>query len=186
MGVKQRGSSIRIFLVDGTPDGVKTVDKSNWTGRGIVCPRSRFMEAKNRTEFSKTGVYFLAGPPNVTDAFPSLYIGECDPLRPRLEQHYAKKDFWTQVIAFISKDDNLNKAHVQYLESRLVALAAEAKRFTLDNGNTPSAPSLSEADIAEMDAFLDEMLLVLPAVRCGTSEETQSEGQRCYWHRVRE
>lgn len=164
MGVKQRGCSIRIYLVDGTPDGVKTVDKSNWTGRGVVCPRSRFTEAKNRAEFNKTGVYFLAGPPIMNDDFPTLYIGECDPLRPRLEQHYAKKDFWTQIIAFTSKDDNLNKAHVQYLESRLVALAIEAKRSSLENGNTLTPPSLSEADIAEMDAFLDEMLLVLPVV----------------------
>jgi hypothetical protein len=116
---KQRGSSIRIFLVDGTPDGVRTVDKSNWTGRGIVCPRSRFPEAKSRKEFSNTGVYFLVGPPGIAVDSPTLYIGECDPLRPRLEQHYAKKDFCTHVIAFTSKDENLNKAHVQYLESRL-------------------------------------------------------------------
>jgi hypothetical protein len=113
----QRGCSIRIFLVDGTLDGVRTPDKSNWTGRGIVCPRSRFPEAKSRAEFNRTGVYFLVGPPTAAADLLTLYIGECDPLRPRLEQHYAKKDFWTHVIAFISKDEALNKAHVQYIEA---------------------------------------------------------------------
>jgi len=60
---KQRGSSIRIFLVDGTPDGVRTVDKSNWTGRGIVCPRSRFPDAKSRKEISNTGYTSLSARP---------------------------------------------------------------------------------------------------------------------------
>lgn len=162
--LKQRGCSIRIFLVDGTPDGVRTVDKSNWSGRAIVCPRSRFKEAKARAEFDRTGLYILVGPPSSTGDVPTLYIGECDPLRPRLEQHYAKKDFWTQAIVFTSKDEGLNKAHVQYLESRMVALARQAKRCSLENLVIPAAPSLSEGDVAEMEAFLDEILLVLPVI----------------------
>ena len=170
---KPRGCSIRIFLADGTPEGVRTVDKSNWTGRGIVCPRSRFQEAKTRFEFNRTGVYMLVGPSDEAVDFPSVYIGECDPLRNRLEQHFKTKDFWTHAIAFVSKDENLNKAHVQFLESKLVALALEAKRCVLENGNTPSPPSLSEADVDEMDAFLDEMLLVLPVVGLHAFEKPQ-------------
>ena len=47
--------------------------------------------------------------------------------RPRLEQHYREKDFWTSLIVFTAKDKlHLNKAHVQYLESRLVSLAYAA------------------------------------------------------------
>jgi hypothetical protein len=81
-----------------------------------------------------------------------------------LDSHAAKKDFWTQGFVFISKDDNLNKAHVQYLEARLCELAAAAKRVELDNGNTPARPSLSEADVAEMEAFLAEMLVCFPVL----------------------
>ena len=160
---KRRGFSIRIFLPDGTPDGLKVVEKSNWTGKGIVCPRSLFGEAKRREEFQKTGVYLLVGPATES-GLPQIYLGEGDPLRPRLEQHAAKKDFWTTVIFFISKDENLNKAHVQYLESRLVELAREAKRCELENGNAPQLPSLSEADVAEVEGFLDEMLLCFPVI----------------------
>lgn len=159
----RRGFSIRIFLPDGTPDGLRVVEKSNWTGRGIVCPRSQFPDAKARLEFGKTGVYVLIGPSESHD-LPAVYVGEGDPARPRIEQHFAKKDFWTSLILFTSKDENLNKAHVQYLESRLVALATEAKRCTLDNGNVPQLPSLSEPDTAEVETFLEEMLLIYPVL----------------------
>jgi hypothetical protein len=173
LAAKQRGCSIRIFLVDGTPDGVRTIDKSNWTGRGIVCPRSRFPDAKLRPEFDRTGVYVLVGPPADAGDSPTLYIGECDPLRPRLEQHYGRKDFWTHVIAFTSKDENLNKAHVQYLESRLIGMARDVKRSNLENATSPAAPSLSEADVAEMEAFLDEMLIIFPVLGLDAFEKPE-------------
>ena len=169
----KRGFSIRIFLPDGTPDGLRVVEKSNWTGQCIVCPRVQLSEAKNRQEFGKTGIYILVGPAAEGD-LPSIYIGEGDPVRPRLEQHHAKKDFWTSLMLFTSKDQNLNKAHVQYLEAHLIRLANDAKRCILDNGNMPQLPSLSEADCSEMDAFLDEMLLIYPLLGLGVFERPSS------------
>ena len=142
--------SIRIFLPDGVRDGLRLVEKSNWSGLGIVCPRSLLGESKSRAEFLRTGVYVLVGE-SETSGLPTVYVGESDSIRPRLEQHASKKDFWTAVTFFVSKDDNLNRAHVQYLESRLVGLASEAKRCVLDNGNVPAPPSLSEADRADAD-----------------------------------
>ena len=84
-------------------------------------------------------------------------MGEGDPIRPRLEQHASKKDFWTSCFTFTSKDENLNKAHVQYLESRLIALATAAKRCRLDNGNVPAMPPTPRG-------FLAEMLLCFPVL----------------------
>src|SRR5207249_1816380 len=103
------------------------------------------------------------------------YIGEGDPARPRLETHNARRDFWTSLVLFTSKDENLNKAHVQYLESRLVALARDAKRCVLENSNTPQLPSLSEADAAELEAFLDEMLLIFPVLGVVAFEQPQAD-----------
>lgn len=160
---KRRGFSIRIFLADGEPDGLKIIEKSNWTGCGVVCPRPIFSDARGRREFTRTGVYILVGPSGKSD-LPQIYIGEGDPIRPRLEQHASKKDFWTTVIFFTSKDENLNKAHVQFLEARLIELASEAKRCDLENSNKPQLPSLSEADSAEVEGFLDEMLLCFPVL----------------------
>lgn len=155
--------SIKIFLPGGDPDGLRTIEKSNWSGAGIVTPRALMAEAKTRQEFDRTGVYILVGPP-MESGLPRVYVGEGDPIKQRLDQHASKKDFWQTCIAFTSKDDNLNKAHVQYLESRLITLATHAKRCVLDNGNAPTLPSLSEADVADAEGFLAEMMLCFPVL----------------------
>lgn len=157
----RRGFSVNVFLPTGDPEGLKVVEKSNWSGRGLVIPRPIFGESKSREELSRTGVYLLVGPSEAS-ALPTVYVGEGDPVRPRLEQHVKNKEFWTHAVVFTSKDTNLNKAHVQRLESRLVELASRAKRCVLDNGNAPAPPSLSEVDEAMAEGFLDDVLLCLP------------------------
>ena len=167
----RRGATIRIFLADGSPDGLRLVEKSNWKGHALVCPRARFAEVKSRREFNRPGVYVLAGPQEL----PLISVGEGDPVRPRLEQHHREKDFWTTVILFTSSAENLNKAHVQYLEARLIELAKIAKRSDLDNTNTPQRPNLTESVQAEMEAFLDEMRLVYPVVGVTAFEAARVE-----------
>lgn len=159
----RRPFSIRIFLAEGTPSGLKFVEKSNWTGVGVVCPRPRFTSVKDRKEFARAGVYVLIGPSESSDR-PLVYVGEGDPVRTRLEDHHSRKDFWTVAYFFTSKDSNLNKAHIEYLEHRLIVLAKEAKRCQLDNVNLPTAPSLSEAEQSDVESFLDEMLLCFPVL----------------------
>lgn len=159
----RRGFSVRLFLPGGDPAGLKVIEKSNWTGSGLVIPRSLFAEAKTRPELDRAGVYLLVGE-SERGPLPRVYVGEGDPVRPRLEQHGRAKDFWTHAVVFTSKDGNLNKAHVQRLEARLVELAAGAKRCVLDNGNVPQPPSLSEADTAEVEGFLDDIRLCLPTL----------------------
>lgn len=159
----RRGFSVRVFLPDGDPAGVKVIEKSNWTGAGLVIPRALFADAKKRPELDRAGVYLLIGESGA-GALPMVYVGEGDPVRPRLEDHGRKKDFWTHAVVFTSKDQSLNKAHVQRLEARLVALGHEAKRCKLDNGNVPQPPSLTESDTADVDGFFDDVLLCLPTL----------------------
>jgi hypothetical protein len=170
----QGSFSLRIFVPGGELEGVRQVEKSNWNGSGLVCPRAVFVRAKSRAEFGKTGVYVLSGP-GVDGSLPRIYVGEGDPTRPRLEQHYGKKDFWTTVFLFNSKDTYLNKAHIQYLEARLITLATEAKRCELDNVNQPTLPSMSEADIAEAEGFLNEMLVCFPVLGLNVFEKPAKE-----------
>jgi hypothetical protein len=158
-----RPYSIKIFVPGGNPDGVRTIEKSNWSGAGIVVPRPLMHEAKRRRELDRTGVYVLLGPPEES-GLPRVYVGEGDPIRQRLDMHANKKDFWTVCIAFTSKDENLNKAHVQYIESKLVDMAMSAKRCVLDNGNIPALPSMSESDSADAEGFLAEMMLCFPVL----------------------
>lgn len=153
-----KGFSVRIFISSGEPEALRIVEKSNWTGQGVVFPRAQFAEVRDRAELKRAGVYVLWGPGD-TGRLPRVYIGEGDPVRPRLDQHIKQKDFWTHAVVFTSKDQNLNKAHVQYLEARLVRLAGEAKRAELDNGNVPQFSALSEADTADAEGFLFDVLL---------------------------
>ncbi len=173
---RPRAFSVRLFLPGGDPDGVKTVEKSNWTGSGLVIPRSLFAETRSRPELGRTGVYILVGP-DENSQLPRVYVGEGDPIGPRLDQHAKNKDFWTQAVAFTSKDQNLNKAHIQFLEYRLVSLGKSAKRCILDNANTPQPPSLSEADTAEAEGFLADVLLCLPVLGYGFFEEAPAPTQ---------
>lgn len=159
----RRGFSVRIFLPGGDPAGLKVIEKSNWTGTGLVIPRALYAEAKHRGELGRAGVYLLVGE-SERGPLPKVYIGEGDPVGPRLDAHGRAKDFWTHAVVFTSKDTNLNKAHVQRLEARLVEMATLAKRCVLDNGNIPQAPSLSEADTAEVEGFLDDVRLCLPTL----------------------
>lgn len=164
--------SLRIFVADGDPDGLRLIERSNWIGKGVMFPRAIFTQVRSRPEFEQTGVYLLLGPRDDGDG-DKLYIGEGDPVRPRLESHYAGKDFWTRAVFFVAGPGQLNKAHVKYLESQLVARATAAKRVPLDNGNSPSEPSLSEADRADMDVFLTNLLGMLPALGIHAFEQSR-------------
>lgn len=165
--------SLRIFVADGDPDGLRIVDKSNWIGKALVFPRALLPQVKARPELAQTGVYLLLGPRPDGEG-DMLYVGEGDPIRPRLERHYAEKDFWTRAIGFTTTTaGQLNKAHVQFLESRLITLARAAKRMPLDNANTPADPSLSEADQADMEVFLGHMLGMLPVLGVHAFEKAQ-------------
>jgi hypothetical protein len=44
----------------------------------------------------------------------------------------------------------------------------------LDNANTPELPSLSEPDTAEMEGFLEEMLLIYPVLGLNVFERPQA------------
>lgn len=155
-----RPTSIRIFLADGVPEGLRIVEKSNWTGRAVVASRAQIDRALARDELAQPGVYVLAGVSD--DGALRLYVGEADALRERIKQHVAGKEFWTRVVAFSSSNEGLNKAHVRYLEARLVGLARDANQWELENGTQPAPPPLSEPDRADAEWFLAEMLVIFP------------------------
>ncbi len=165
--------SLRIFVADGDPDGLRLVERSNWVGKAIVFPRALLPKIKQRDELSQTGVYLLLGPREDGEG-EVLYIGEGDPVRPRLESHYAQKDFWNRAVCFVATPGQLNKAHVQFLEANLIRLAKAAKRLPLDNANQPAEPSLSDADCADMQVFLENMLGMLPVLGVHAFEQGTS------------
>jgi len=167
----QRPFFIRVLVPTGDPDGLRIVEKSNWPGVGVVFNRTNYKEVVSRGEFDKTGVYVLVGTSD-DSILPTLYIGEGDPVKNRLNQHYGKKDFWEWAVFFVAKDDSLNKAHVQHLEAELLRLASEAKQCNLDNGQGATAPTLSEAELALADSFLQDIVSIFPLLGLGVFEKT--------------
>ena len=159
-----QGFSIKMFIPDGNSNGLRIIGKSHWTGQGVVFNRSIYNDVKKRHEFTRPGVYVLVGD-NEFGMLPKIYIGEAENILLRMQQHYAKKEFWNWCIFFTSSvDGGLNKVGVKYLESRLIELAIEAKLCLLDNDQNSKIPVLSEADIADAEAFLVDMLDIYPLV----------------------
>lgn len=165
--------TIRIFVADGDPEGVRVIDQMNWTGIGIAFPRGLWAKVKARKEFDRAGVYILVGYGENDDELPRIYVGEGDGIRARIDQHDQKKEFWNWAISFTSNASALNKAHVQWLEYALVQRAQEAGQCILDNGNAPQAPALSEHEEADVAGFLDQMLRILPLVNLRAFEKAK-------------
>lgn len=168
------GTSIRIFLADGTPDGLRLVERSNWTGLALVVPRALYPKIRTRPELQRPAVYVLRGSSDDKLGRTKLYIGEADCAANRIDRHIKSLDWWNDLVIFTSKDENLNKAYVRHLEARLVEIATRAKRVQLANSQTPQAPRLSEADIADAEAFLENMLLIYPVLGIHAFEEPRA------------
>lgn len=155
--------SLQIFLPFGEPAGLRIIDRANWTGQGIAFPRGRVKQALAAEELERTGVYILWNRDEALPA-PQAYVGQGERVSERIRSHEREKDFWTDAVAFTTKDDSLNRAHVLYLESRLVQIAAGAGRCALENGNTPTLPTIGQAATADTERYLDDLLDCLPII----------------------
>jgi len=183
--------TIRIFVPDGNPEGIRLIDRMNWTGLGLVFRRSDWPEARKRSEMQRIGIYILVGYGNEEDDLPTLYIGQADGVGDRINSHHKEKDFWHWAAVFVSTGGGLNRAHVTWLEYALVKRATDTKRCYLDNGNVPQEPALTEAEKADTQGFLNEILQILPlvglralespkAIATPRASEPPTEGQRSH------
>ena len=154
-------ATIRIFLVHGDPKRLRTAELSNWTGKAVAGPRSEFEGVIGREESGSSGVYFLTGN-DPESGKPAVYIGEAESIRDRVKAH-LEKDFWNQIVYFISKDENLTKAHIRYLEGRLIDQARQASRALVVNGQGSSS-KLPESDREDMEVFLKKINQLLPVL----------------------
>jgi len=154
-------ATIKLFLPRGDAKSLRTAEISNWTGKAIAAPRTELDELLAREELDKAGIYILTGSDPLTST-PRAYIGEAEVIRDRLKQHKTK-EFWVSAIVFVSKDENLTKAHVRYLESRLLAEAGQIDRFTLEQ-NQAGGSRLPESDREDMEVFLSRIRQLLPVL----------------------
>jgi hypothetical protein len=154
-------ATIKIFLPNGDAKGLRTAEISNWTGKALAAPRTELDGLLARDELDKAGVYILIGSDPQTNAA-RAYIGEAEVIRDRLRQHKGK-EFWVSAIVVVSKDENLTKAHIRYLESRLLAEAGQVGRFTLEQ-NQAGGSKLPESDREDMEVLLSRIRQLLPVL----------------------
>ncbi len=160
-GDRMMSATIKLYLPRGDANSLRTAEISNWTGKAIAAPRTELDDVLAREELGKAGIYILTGTDPATNS-PRAYIGEAEVIRDRLKQHKAK-EFWVSAIVFVIKDENLTKAHVRYLESRLLDEAAKVSRVALEQ-NQAGGAKLPESDRDDMEVFLARMRQVLPVL----------------------
>src|SRR5690625_440795 len=145
-------SLIRLFLVDGNPNGLRTVEISNMTIYTTIFPRTKLKDFLARNESKKPGCYILLGNSMENPDKTIVYVGEGESVDTRLKSHSRggkQKDFWDEAIVFTSKDDYITKTQIQYLESEIYRLVRQAEWAEFENNQIPSSPKLSEVDTAE-------------------------------------
>lgn len=153
------GKTIKLFLIDGEANGRMTCELSNWSGKAYKIPRIKIKDCSDRDDLTNTGVYLLFGKDE--NGKDQVYIGEAESILKRLNQQLNQKDFWNEAIVFISKDENLNKAHIKYLENRLYEIAKTVNRYTVENSVIPTQSSISESDKSEMEEFIENIRMLV-------------------------
>ena len=160
-------ATIKLFLIQGDPSRLRTAEIMNMNIKTLAAPRVEMDDLLKRDEMSSAGVYILIGY-DIETGKPALYIGEAEILRGRLKSHMLKShikddDFWNQVIAIVSKDEVLTKAHIKHIEGRLIEDAAKANRAKILNSQS-SGSRLPESDLADMEVFIENIHQLLPVM----------------------
>ena len=165
-------ATLKIFLAFGDPKRLRTAELSNWTGKAVAGPRSEFEKVLEREESQSPGVYFLTGINPDTNKS-TIYIGEAECIKDRIKNHLSK-DFWNNIAFFVTKDENLTKAHIRYIEGRLIEVAKSAGRSVVMNSQGSGA-KLPESDREDMEVFLEKMQQVLPVLGVEAFVQTASK-----------
>lgn len=161
------GSLIRLFLVDGNPKGLRTVELSNMTIYATIFPRTKLKDFLHRNESKKPGCYILLGEDIDNPEKLSVYIGEGESVDMRLKSHSSgekQKDFWNEAIVFTSKDDYITKTQIQYLESEIHKLIYETGLIEFETNQRPNSPNLLKVDTEEMKQLLSVIRLILSSI----------------------
>jgi len=135
-------------------DGILTYESFNWTGKAIFTKRVNLSKLQHVFQAHQPGVYILVGS-HLNQKV--VYIGEADSIFNRLVQHSKAKDFWEEALFFVSKDNNLTKGHIRFLESLLIQRVKKIGSVILTNTSCPKAPPVGEQDKKHMEYFLEQI-----------------------------
>ncbi len=170
---EQHGSTIQVFIPDGSTEGIWIIERDpDWNGIVLYCPKNCYAKVKARNEFSWPGIYILREQSD-EQIEPTIYIGEGDPVRNRLDDHNKNKPFWNEVIICVGINGKSDKARIQYLESRLITLAKQAKHCKIEQ-NSMTLPTLTASQIASAENYLAKLLSILRVMGLKVFEKPKS------------
>ncbi len=150
------GKTVTTYFIDGTPKGTQYSFISNKICQMFVVPRSNLSYLNEQEKLQKPAFYILIGENEATK--PQAYIGETENFKERVKDHDNKKGFWQKALIFVSKDEDITKADVQYLEHKAIDEAKKANTFVLsENKQVPKAPNLPEHQRDAMDEFFEDI-----------------------------
>lgn len=174
------GKTITTYLIDGDPKGTQYAFISNKICQMFVVPRSDLSYLNTQEKLQKPSFYILLGEDETTK--PQAYIGETENFRERVKDHDNKKTFWQKALIFVSKDADMTKADVQYLEHKAIIEAKKANSFILsDNKQTPKAPNLPEYQQDSMDEFFEDVKFLTSFIGCNIFEISQPKDEHLFY-----
>lgn len=157
------GRVVKIFITGQDPRSLRTVELDNWTGVAITGQPEFFKKALEQEVLARSCVYLLIKS-GADDDLPEIYVGESDDFSQRYTNGKFPIEFDTFLI-FTSKDDNLTRAHVKWLEEKLWSiLKGNSGKVVVANANKPTGSNLPRADIATIKTYLGNMIYVLEAL----------------------
>ena len=174
------GKTVTTYLIDGDPKGTQYAFISNKICQMFVVPRSNLSYLNTQEKLHKPAFYILLGEDESTK--PQAYIGETENFRERVKDHDSKKSFWQKALIFVSKDADMTKADVQYLEYKAITEAKKANAFVLsDNKQTPKAPNLPEYQQDSMDEFFEDVKFLASFIGCNIFELSQPKAEHLFY-----
>lgn len=174
------GKTVTTYLIDGDPKGTQYAFIRNTTCQMFIVPRSNLSYLNTQEKLQKPAFYILLGEDEATK--PQAYIGETENFRERVKDHDSKKAFWQKALIFVSKDADMTKADVQYLEHKAIVEAKMANAFILsDNKQTPKAPNLPEYQQDSMDEFFEYVKFLAAFSGCNIFEISQPKAEHLFY-----
>lgn len=178
------GKTVTTYLIDGDPKGTQYAFISNKICQMFVVPRSNLSYLNTQEKLQKPAFYILLGEDETIK--PQAYIGETENFRERVKDHDNKKSFWQKALIFVSKDTDMTKADVQYLEHKSIVEAKKANTFVLnDNKQTPKAPNLPEYQQDAMNEFFEDVKFLTSFIGCNIFDISQPKEEHLFYTKAR-
>ena len=179
--------TIKIELMEGTPEGFRRAEFTTQLMRVLVVPRDRQDLLEHCPEAKFQAVYLIVGEDE--QGTPTVYVGKTRRMALRLKEHGkgGRKDYWKNVLYFVTKDNSLSSTEIEYLEWMLIRKATEAGNYQLDNGNKGcrEEPRVEVAERSDFADYYNQIVALTEVLGYGgifNRIQTENAGQEEVYH----